>query len=142
MALIHDDMPIGRNDVIDTLLADEALDHRDVQPTVRLAGSAPNPSHFLRVDAEKHGELGNPLIKERLPMDENESVPRALHDEVSAENRLADPGRGDQDPDVVLQHGLGGGSLRVRELARERNIDPLAAASLIVHREKDAVFVE
>ena len=41
VALIDDHLAVGRDDVVDALLADEALDHRHVQPTVGLRLPAP-----------------------------------------------------------------------------------------------------
>ena len=47
MTFIDDDLSIRRNDVVDTVFSDEALDHRDVKPAIRLARSAPiRPTFF------------------------------------------------------------------------------------------------
>ena len=41
VALVDDDLTVVGDDVLDTVLAHEALDHRDVEPAVRLLLPAP-----------------------------------------------------------------------------------------------------
>src|SRR5215213_10396464 len=72
VTLVHDDMAIRLDQVLDAALPNQALDHRHVEPPVRLALPATDLSDLLLLDAEKHGKLSHPLIQQGLPMDEHE----------------------------------------------------------------------
>src|SRR5690349_18849955 len=52
VALVDDDLAIVREDVLDPLLADEALDHRDVEPAVPGFPAGPDLADLLRLDSQ------------------------------------------------------------------------------------------
>ena len=90
------------DEVLDLFLADETLDHCYVEMTVGFSLSAADLTDLLLVDVEEHRQLGNPLPKERLPMDKDQGTAGSLGDEVGAEDCLADTGRSNKHADVVL----------------------------------------
>jgi len=53
MALIHDHLTIIGDNIIDFILPNQALDHGDIQYSVRFILPCPDPSDFLRFDAKK-----------------------------------------------------------------------------------------
>jgi len=62
-ALVDDHVSIRRDNVVDLPLPDQALEHRDVQPSRRDALASPNLPNCLRIHAEEHRQLGDPLIE-------------------------------------------------------------------------------
>src|SRR5437867_695130 len=101
VALVHDDMSVGGNDIIDVSPMDQTLNHRHVQDTIGISFPASNPSHLLLVDAKKGRNLGNPLVEERPAVNEDEGAATSLSDQVSPENGLTDAGGSDEYADVV-----------------------------------------
>jgi hypothetical protein len=108
VALVDDNVTIPCDQVVDRSLADEALDHGDVQPSRRGTLARADLPDRLGVDAEKHGQLRDPLIQERLPMDQDQRRPGAGRDEVGPDDGLADARRRHENPDVVYQQRSGG----------------------------------
>ena len=113
-----------------------------VQHAVRPAFPAPYSTDVLLVDAEEHRKLCDPLVEKRPTMHEDEGAAASLRDQVGAEDRLADPGRRDEDPDVFLKEDLRGLLLDRRERALESNLQGLAPVTLIADDERDAVLRE
>jgi hypothetical protein len=82
------------------------------------------------------------LVEERLTVHEDQGIPRPLGDQVDASDRLADPRRRHQDPEVVGEHRLDGGVLNVGESALEGVVDGGAVLSLVVGLERRAERTE
>src|SRR5205085_2406860 len=89
VALIDDDVPVAGDEVVDFFLADETLDHRNIDVAVGLAFVAPDTADLLLVDAEEDRQLCNPLLEERLAMDEDQRIAGALCDQICAEDCLS-----------------------------------------------------
>jgi hypothetical protein len=74
VALIDDDVPIVSDQIVDLILANQALDHGDVESTVGPALATSDSANLLLFDIEENRKLGNPLFEERLAVDENKSA--------------------------------------------------------------------
>src|SRR6185436_16664402 len=142
VALVHDDMAVGLDQVIDAALADQALDHRHIEAPVRCPLAASDLADVLLLEAEKDGELSHPLIQQRLPMDEHERAPRALRHKIRAKHSLADAGRRDKYTDVVLEERLCCLLLDRRELALELDIEWLTFLELVLDLEVRSMRLE
>jgi len=103
VALIDDDVPIVSDQIVDLILANQALDHGDVESTVGPALATSDSANLLLVDIEENRKLGNPLFEERLAVDENKSAASAPRDKVRAEDGLPDLGRRHENTRFVLQ---------------------------------------
>ncbi len=101
VALIHDHLSIPADQIRNALLAHEALDHRHINPPGRRALARADLANLFRLDSEKDGELGDPLVEEGAAMDQDQRAASARRDEVCPDDRLADARRGNEDPDVV-----------------------------------------
>ncbi len=66
VALVDDDLTVVGDDVLDTVLADEALDHRDVEPAVTGLLARSDLADLLRFDAQEQRQLSQPLVEQRL----------------------------------------------------------------------------
>lgn len=134
VALINDDMAIVGDEVIYLLLADEALDHGDIESAIELALTPSNPTDALRIEVEEHRQLRHPLLEERFTMNQNQRTAGALCDEVGAEDGLSDPRRADEYAGVMLQKRAGGVLLDGRQLSFELQVQSCAIAPLIFDR--------
>src|SRR5437773_9433314 len=140
VALVHDHVPIRRDPIIHATLANQALEHRNIQGAVVTALPASDPSNLRLVDSKKHRQLGDPLIEERTAMDKDQGVSATLRQEVRCQDRFPQTWRRDEHPDVMLQESLGCALLNRRELAVKSQAQPYADVSLVFHAEDDAVF--
>ena len=142
VALVDDHVAVARDDVVHAPLADEALEHRDVQPTRRLALACTDLADRFRIEAEEHPELGHPLVEQRLPMDQDEGAPPACRHEVGPDHRLADARWRDEDAGVVCQEGPGGLLLDGGQLALEPEVERLACLTPILDGQAAARAAE
>src|SRR5258708_17928136 len=104
MALVDDDVTVVGYEVVDPPVADQALDHCNVEPTVRLPLAAADLADLLRLDPQEQSQLRNPLIQERTAVDQNERAPSSLRNEIGTHDRLPDARRRREYADVVRQH--------------------------------------
>ncbi len=142
VAPVHDDVAIRRHEVVNASSAHDALDHRDVEATVRLAPATADLAHLLLTDAQEHGELSDPLVEEWPPVDEHEGAPASPRHQVRPEGGLSDPGRCDEDADAVLKKRARRLLLDVREPAFEVEGDRLALLPPVVDDERHAVVAK
>ena len=84
-----------------------------------LALAAADDADLLLRDAQELRELRDPLVEERLSVDQHERRDSTFRDQVGGEDGLARPGRRDDDADVVGEDRLGGATLHVEQLAAE-----------------------
>lgn len=117
MALVDNHVPVGGDEVVHFITANETLDHCDVQSPVGLALPSTDLSDLAGLEIEKQGELRAPLIEELRSMDEHESRPRALGDQVRPDDRLSSPGRRHEDADVMCEEGANDILLQVGQAA-------------------------
>ena len=103
---------------------------------------APDLPYRLLLDAEEHGELGDPLIEERPAMRQDERAPASFGDEVGAENGLADPGGRHEDAEVLPEQGLRGTLLDGREVAIEAESGRCALHAAVFHHQRHTVLRE
>src|SRR6266511_88346 len=132
VALIHDDVAVSGDDVVDLALPNEALDHRDVDPARALPLPAPDDTDLLARDPEELRQLRDPLVEKRLPVDKDERAHAAPRDERRSEDGLPGARRGDDDADVLRQDGGGGTGLNLGEVASKLDLDRLAVHALIL----------
>ena len=121
VTLVHDDVAVVADDLVDLVAPDEALDHRDVQAPVRLSDAASDSTDLSRIDAEMQRQLLHPLVQERLAVDEYDRRAGPGGDQVRADDRLPRSRRGDEDAGVVGQQHLGRLLLPGSEPADERH---------------------
>lgn len=63
MALVDDDVAILRDEIGDGSVANETLDHRDVDLSCRRSLGTPNLADGVRLDAEELRQLRDPLVE-------------------------------------------------------------------------------
>ena len=106
MAFVDDDLAVVADGFAHLAVADEALNHGDVQRP-HWAGLAAADSPDLRgIDTQKQGELVHPLLEQRATVNQDESIDPARRHQVGAHHRLSRAGRRHQHAQVVRQHGL------------------------------------
>jgi hypothetical protein len=96
-------VPVARNPIVNRSLADKALNHGYVESAVGSAFAATDLTDAALIDAEEHRQLRDPLVEERLPVNEDQYATRTLRDQVGAEYRLANAGRTNENADVVRE---------------------------------------
>ena len=77
VTFVDNHLPIARDDVINAVLADQALDHGDVNPPGTDAVAAADLADLFLVHSQEHRQLSPPLVQERLPMHQDERAARA-----------------------------------------------------------------
>jgi hypothetical protein len=142
MALIDNYMAVAGNQVVDYSFADEALNHGHVEMAVGSALTAADLADCALIDTEEHRELRYPLVEERLPVNKDQRATRSLSDQVRSQDSLANAGRSNKHAGVVCEYGPCCLSLRLRQIAFEREIDQLAILTLVVHDEHCAMGAE
>jgi hypothetical protein len=103
VALVDDDVAVVRDEFVDLVVADEALDHGHVDPTRHAALPAPDLADRFRLHAEEHGELRPPLIEQGLAVDQDQRAAPASLREVGADHRLPSSRGSDENPRLVRQ---------------------------------------
>jgi len=101
MAFIGDDMTITADSIVDPSLADQALNHRNVQAAVQTALSGTDLADVLGLDAEEQRQLRDPLVEERLAVNQNQRVPASRSDKIGPNHSLADTRRCDEDTSLM-----------------------------------------
>ena len=119
VAFIDDDVTVRSNEIVDSFLTDEALHHRHIKLSVRLALTTADLPDVLLVDIEEHCQLRLPLLEQRLSVHEDERAARTLRDEVRAKNGLPNARRRHKDTGVVFQQSSGCLLLNGSEFALE-----------------------
>src|SRR3989304_1875779 len=123
MALVDDDLPVVRHDVLHRALADQALDHCDAQPAIPGLLPSSNLAYPPRVNAQEQGELCQPLVEKRAPVDQDQRAAAAFRDQVRANDGFAYTGWGDEDADVLCNERARGPLLQRRQLPLEPKPD-------------------
>lgn len=123
MALIHDDMAVLGHEIVDLVIAQQALDHRDVDPPREPTLPASDSPDGLLLHIEKERQLRDPLIEKRLAVHEHERAPSALGHEEDPGDRLADPRWRDEHADIVSQERTRRGLLERRERATKFELE-------------------
>ena len=132
VAFIDDDVSVVGDEVFDDALADETLDHGDIDLTGEFLTSASKTSDVFFIEIEELGEPFDPLIHELLAMNENEGVDSALCDEPGRENSFSESSGGGEDSGFVGEHRFPGGFLLGVEGALESGFNGLAGVALVV----------
>ena len=129
VALVHDQVAVVRDAVVDDTFPDEALNDGDVeQPGWSVSSAADAPNRFRR-EAEEGRESLDPLVEKLAAMNEDERVHAALGDQPRSHDGLAEcRGRG-QHAGLVLEHRVCGGLLFRPQLAAERDVQRLSGCS-------------
>ena len=100
VALIHDDMAVVANEVIHPSFSDDALNHRDVEESVRSMFSPSDSTDVLGFDTKENRQLRNPLVKQRTTVNEDQRARAALREEIRSNDRLSDSRRRNEDTDI------------------------------------------
>jgi hypothetical protein len=126
MALVDDHVTVGGDDVVHVTVTHQTLHRRDAENARRPALSPADATDGLRIDSEEQRELGHPLLQQRRAVHQDDGVPSARCDQVSADHRLPRTGRRDQHAHVVSEQTPRRFLLHGRQTARERHLDGLA----------------
>ena len=92
VALIHDNVSIASHEVSHVAEPNQALHHRHVDLAGRSVFSRADLPDFFRFFTQEQRKLCDPLIEERLPMNENERVSTPHGDQKDTYDGLASPG--------------------------------------------------
>ena len=126
VAFVDDDVAVAADQLVKVIAARECLDHCDVDPSRQSASASAESPDRLRCDVEELAEPLDPLLDERLAVDEDQRGAPSTGDEVRSEHRFA-PARGcAEDADVMLQKRSGSGLLGLVELAGKLELKRLA----------------
>jgi len=139
VTLIHDHVPVGCNDILPRIAANEALQHGHIQMAVRLALAPADSPNGLTINAEEHGQLVHPLIEQRLTMDKDERASSTLRHQMGADYRLASAGRRHKNAYIVCQQRPRRPMLRRCELAIEGYVKRLPEKSLVIDEQLNPV---
>src|ERR1017187_85901 len=142
MALVNDDLSIAGDEIINRILPNKALNHRDVEATVWFALATSDLSDFLLVDAKEYCELRHPLSKERLSMHEDQCAASTAGDYIGSKDRLSDPRRRHEDPDVMSEKCAGRLRLDGRQFATKGQFQRRSQLSMIVNPQSDVMLIE
>src|ERR1700687_3158131 len=142
MALVNDDLSIAGDEIINCILPNRALDHRDVEATVRFALPTSDLSNFLLVDAKEYCELRHPLSQERVSMHEHQSAASTAGDYIGSKDRLSDTGRRHEDADVMSKKCAGRLCLDGRQFATKDHFQRRSQLSVIVNSQSDVMLIE
>ena len=140
VALVDDHMAVRRDEVVDAPQAHETLDHRHIQAPSECMLAGADLADSLGGEAEEHGQLGNPLIEERLTVDQHERAPGSRCDQIRANYGLAHAWRRDEQTDVLAKQSPCGLLLNRRELALKGEIQGLPLAALILDDKGASMF--
>jgi hypothetical protein len=142
VALVDDDVSVLADELVHGFSTDEALHHRDVDSAVRFPDVPADPPDLRGVQTEMQRELLDPLVEERLPMDEDEGRTGASRHEPGTDHRLPSAGRRDEDSGLVLEERVRRLGLAYGEPAPERQSDCIPVDALVVEVERDRVCGE
>src|SRR5207249_6221529 len=92
VALVDDYLAVVRDDILNLLLVDEALDHRDVELAIPGFLARSDLPDLLRLDAQEERQLRQPLVEKRPSMDQDQRAAAPFRNEIRADDRLADSG--------------------------------------------------
>ncbi len=140
VALVDDHLAISRDEVGEATQPHETLDHRHIQAPVGRVLAGADLADSLGGQAEEHGQLGNPLIEERLTVDQHERAPGSRCDQIRADYGLAHAWRHDEQTDVLAKKSACSLLLNRRELALKRDIQGLPLAALILDDKGASMF--
>src|SRR5581483_8936543 len=115
-------VPVASDDLVYRIPPNETLDHCHVQSAVQFALTAANATDLLLIETQEHGELCDPLVKEWLAVDDDQSAAPTFADQIRAEHRLADTGRSDEHAALVREERLGCFALHGGQVSAEAHI--------------------
>lgn len=93
MALIDDELPVVGNTIIDDIVANQTLPQRHIDKTGGLFLSAPHDPEILGRNIEKHRQSAEPLIQDRLAVNDNERIDTSLGNHLGAQHGFAETRR-------------------------------------------------
>ncbi len=105
MTFIDNDVSVAGDEVIDVVVVIETLNHCDIEAAVGLALPAPDLTDLFCIYTKEDCQLRDPLLEERLTMDQDQSIAGALRDEIGPKDRLPDARRSNKHAGVVVQGG-------------------------------------
>ena len=140
MALVDQHVAVLPDAVIDLAAAHQALDHRDVESSVESRTSAAERADLRRVESEEACELRDPLIYQRLAMDEHQRTAGASGDEPCTDDRLPAAGRRHEDPGVVGRQRAHRVFLDGQELPVEPDVERFTHVAAILDHKRRAVL--
>jgi hypothetical protein len=104
VALVDDDVTVAGQQLVERLVASQALDHRDVHLACGLAATAADRPDLVCLEIEELVQVLDPLFEQRLAVDEHERRASPGGDQPSGDHCLADARRCAQDAELVSEH--------------------------------------
>jgi len=142
MAFIHNNVTVPSHEVVHVALADQALDHGDIEPARRQILPSPDPADGFWINSQERGKPRDPLVEDRLPVDKDKGIAPARGREERADHRFPGAGRGDEESIVVGQENLHRFFLHSGQAALESKLDRFSFVPLVLDRQRDVVSGE
>src|SRR5437867_8829722 len=142
VTLVDDHVAVRGDQIVNAAQAHKTLDHRYIQLTVGSVLTRADLTDRRWRDPQEHRELCDPLIQQRLAMNQHKGVPGPSGDQVDADHGLAYARWCDQDTDVVAKHGPCGLFLDRGQVAVERRAQRTALISLVFDEEGTAMLAK
>ncbi len=120
MALIDQNVPVVRNEVLDLAMWAQALEHADIGHPPSLVAAASELTDRARRDVQKGRQPFPPLVSQLLPVDQHQGVDAALGDEPGTDHGLAEGGGRGENSKVMGSQSVGRLLLGDGQLATER----------------------
>ena len=137
VTLIDDDMAVGGDNVIDLVLANETLDHGNIQATIWFALSTTDLTNILGLEVQKECELSNPLFEELGAVNKNKRVSPPPRNQICADNGFTRARWGDEHADIVVRHGLDDLLLDCGQLTVEVDFDLVPVEAFVLNRKSN-----
>jgi len=131
VALIEDDVPVLRDQIIHDSLAADALQQGDVNGAQRLAFARANLADARPLDVQELNEALDPLVEQLLAMDEHQSADATLCDQTRCHHGLAERGGSGKHAGLMCEQGAERFLLVWPEVALELELDRQSALPLV-----------
>lgn len=142
MTFINDDLSVACNDVRHFASANQALDHRDIDPLRGLPLSGADHADNSIVDRQKCLQTFGPLLQELATMDQYECAHLSPGDQRRCDNGFSERGRRRQNAEIMAGDGIDRFDLLWPKHACELSIYTRPGITLVVEISFDVVHSE
>ena len=116
VALVDDDLAVGRGQIGNLVLAHQALKEGDVHPTGEPFAAAAKLSNRLGREGQEHPQLCTPLVGQDLTVHQNQRADSACRHDPRSDHGLPERRRPTQHTGVTSQQRIGRLALRWRQV--------------------------
>jgi hypothetical protein len=132
VTFVDDHVTKVRHDVVHLVATSETLDHSDVKLSIRPTFSTSDLANLPGLEVQEQRKLGDPLLKQLRPVNEDESASTTAGDEVDADNCLSNSWRRNEYADVVSSQCANGLFLDRAEFSLEADVERFSDSALVV----------